>query len=81
VNRDDAAIATAIIGIAKSLNLKVSAEGVETEAQMSFLREHHCDEIQGYCFSKPLLPGEIVAKLRGDHSALVRAQASLSAFG
>ncbi len=76
-NPDDGAIASAIIGMAKSLNLKVSAEGVETEAQMSFLREHHCDEIQGYYFSKPLLPCEIVAKLRGDYPvALVRAQAS-----
>jgi EAL domain-containing protein (putative c-di-GMP-specific phosphodiesterase class I) len=73
---DDGAIANAIIGMAKSLNLKVIAEGVENEAQMSFLREHQCDEIQGYYFSKPLLPGEIVAKLRGDHFALVRAQAS-----
>jgi diguanylate cyclase (GGDEF)-like protein/PAS domain S-box-containing protein len=73
---DDGAIANAIIGMAKSLNLKVIAEGVENEAQMSFLREHHCDEIQGYYFSKPLLPDEIVAKLGGDHSALVRAQAS-----
>jgi predicted signal transduction protein with EAL and GGDEF domain len=42
----------------------VIAEGVETEAQMTFLRAHHCDEIQGYYFSKPL-PGEQVAeKLR-----------------
>jgi EAL domain-containing protein (putative c-di-GMP-specific phosphodiesterase class I) len=73
---DDGAIANAIIGMAKSLNLKVIAEGVENEAQMAFLREHHCDEIQGYYFSKPLLPDEIVAKLGGDHSALVRAQAS-----
>jgi EAL domain-containing protein (putative c-di-GMP-specific phosphodiesterase class I) len=77
VNPDDGAIAAAIIGMAKSLNLKVSAEGVETEAQMSFLRTHHCDEIQGYYFSKPLPPGEIAAKLRGECPvALVRAQAS-----
>jgi len=40
--------------MARSLNLKVIAEGVEDEAQMSFLQAHHCDEIQGYYFSKPL---------------------------
>ncbi len=61
---DDAAITTAIISMAKSLNLKVIAEGVENEAQMSFLRTHHCDEIQGYYFSKPLAVDDVAAKLR-----------------
>ena len=66
VNSDDAAIATAVISMAKSLSLKVIAEGVENEAQMSFLRALRCDEIQGYYFSKPLTVDEVVAKLRGD---------------
>jgi len=65
VNPDDAAITTAIISMAKSLNLKVIAEGVEDEAQMSFLRAHHCDEIQGYYFSKPLAVDKVADKLRG----------------
>jgi diguanylate cyclase (GGDEF)-like protein/PAS domain S-box-containing protein len=65
IGPDDAAITAAIISMAKTLNLKVIAEGVETEAQMSFLRDHHCDEIQGYYFSKPLSIGEVVEKLRG----------------
>jgi EAL domain-containing protein (putative c-di-GMP-specific phosphodiesterase class I) len=65
VNPDDAAITTAIISMAKSLNLKVIAEGVEDEAQMSFLRARQCDEIQGYYFSKPLAPEEAADKLRG----------------
>lgn len=61
---DDAAITIAIISMARNLNLKVIAEGVETEAQMSFLRAHQCDEIQGYHFSKPLLPDDAAEKLR-----------------
>ncbi len=65
VNPDDAAITTAIINMAKGLNLKVIAEGVENEAQMSFLRAHQCDEIQGYYFSKPLTVDAVVDKLRG----------------
>jgi diguanylate cyclase (GGDEF)-like protein/PAS domain S-box-containing protein len=64
VNPDDAAITIAIISMARSLNLKVIAEGVENDAQMSFLRAHHCDEIQGYYFSKPLSTDQVVDKLR-----------------
>ena len=63
LNQSDAAITTAIIGMAKSLGLKVLAEGVENKAQMSFLREHRCDEIQGYYFSKPITAGEVADKL------------------
>jgi diguanylate cyclase (GGDEF)-like protein/PAS domain S-box-containing protein len=75
VNADDAAITAAIIGMAKSLRLKVIAEGVETEAQMSFLRTHQCDEIQGYYFSKPLSAGEGTDKLRSSAvHALSRSQ-------
>jgi diguanylate cyclase (GGDEF)-like protein/PAS domain S-box-containing protein len=66
VNPDDAAITIAIISMAKSLNLKVIAEGVENEAQMTFLRAHRCDEIQGYYFSKPLTVDKVADKLRGD---------------
>jgi len=65
VNPDDAAITTAIISMAKSLHLKVIAEGVEDKAQVSFLRAHHCDEIQGYYFSKPLAVDKVADKLRG----------------
>lgn len=64
VSPDDAAITTAIISMAKSLNLKVIAEGVEDEAQMSFLRAHQCDGIQGYYFSMPLAVDKVAEKLR-----------------
>jgi len=51
---DDDKIVTAIIGLAHALNLKVIAEGVETDGQLAFLRERHCDEMQGYLYSRPL---------------------------
>jgi diguanylate cyclase (GGDEF)-like protein/PAS domain S-box-containing protein len=51
---DVAAIVRSIIGLAHSLNFKVVAEGVETEAQLAYLRRHQCDEMQGYLFSRPL---------------------------
>jgi EAL domain-containing protein (putative c-di-GMP-specific phosphodiesterase class I) len=51
---DDANIAVTIITLAHSLKLKVIAEGVETEAQLDFLRSRGCDEMQGYYFSHPL---------------------------
>ncbi|NIA00263.1 EAL domain-containing protein [Massilia sp. CCM 8734] len=54
VNPDDAAIALAIIGMAHSLHMQVIAEGVETAAQMAYLRRHRCDEVQGFHFSRPL---------------------------
>lgn len=50
----NAAITTAILQMARSLNLKVVAEGVETEAELAFFYGHQCDEIQGYWFSPPL---------------------------
>jgi diguanylate cyclase (GGDEF)-like protein/PAS domain S-box-containing protein len=72
---DDAAIAAAIISMAKSLRLRVIAEGVENEAQVSFLRAHHCDEIQGYYFSKPLTVDEVADILRVDLQNASQSQA------
>ncbi|WP_314437067.1 EAL domain-containing protein [Massilia timonae] len=53
-NPDDAAIALAIISMAHSLHMQVIAEGVETRAQMAYLRRHRCDQIQGFYFSRAL---------------------------
>ena len=63
-NSEDKAIAQAIIGMGKALGLTIVAEGVETAEQDEFLREHACDEIQGFLFSKPVPPGEIAQLLR-----------------
>ncbi|MBW8366565.1 MAG: EAL domain-containing protein [Arenimonas sp.] len=56
---DDATIALAIITMAHSLKLTVIAEGVETMEQLTYLRRHRCDQIQGYLFSRPLPPPEM----------------------
>ncbi|WP_417797834.1 EAL domain-containing protein [Terasakiella pusilla] len=53
-NPDDAALVNAIISMAKSLNLKTVAEGVEEEKQLEILKEKACEYVQGYYFSKPL---------------------------
>jgi diguanylate cyclase (GGDEF)-like protein len=53
-NQDDAAIARTIVRLGHSLNLKVIAEGVETKEHEAFLAEEHCDEVQGFRYSKPI---------------------------
>jgi len=61
---NDASITRAIITMAHSLKLKVVAEGVETEGQAALLAANHCDEIQGYFFSRPLPVSELEPLLR-----------------
>ena len=58
----DMAIVTAIIAMAHNMRLEVIAEGVETEAQLEFLHDNHCDHIQGFLFSRPL-PAEDFSRL------------------
>jgi EAL domain-containing protein (putative c-di-GMP-specific phosphodiesterase class I) len=61
---DDCAITRAIIAMAHSLRLRVTAEGVETGEQLRLLREWGCDEVQGYYFSKPLPEDEVLQLLQ-----------------
>ncbi|MBN8988046.1 MAG: GAF domain-containing protein [Rhizobiales bacterium] len=64
VDSEDQAIAQAIISMGKALGMTVIAEGVETVEQQTFLRDHACDEMQGFLFSKPLPPQQMADMLR-----------------
>jgi diguanylate cyclase (GGDEF)-like protein/PAS domain S-box-containing protein len=75
-NPDDAAIAVAVISLAHSLKRRVVAEGVETEAQLNYLRRHGCEEMQGYYFSRPLPADEFAALLREGRSLSLGAAAA-----
>lgn len=65
---DGAAIVDAILALAKTLQLRVIAEGIETEAQMNYLVEKNCDLLQGYYFSRPIYPEDVPTILRQDFS-------------
>jgi EAL domain-containing protein (putative c-di-GMP-specific phosphodiesterase class I) len=63
----DTTVPRTIISLAHSLGLAVTAEGVETEAQVRFLIAHRCDRAQGYYFAKPGEPEAVLSLLRSDH--------------
>ncbi|MFN0314782.1 MAG: EAL domain-containing protein [Burkholderiales bacterium] len=63
INRDNAAITRAIISLAKSLNLSVIAEGVETQGERKYLEELGCYDMQGYFFGRPCDPAEFAKRL------------------
>ncbi|WP_240778426.1 EAL domain-containing protein [Shewanella polaris] len=69
---DDAAITSAIITLAHSLELNVVAEGVETQEQLDFLREGGCDQVQGFLLSKPLNTVDCLALLTKEKAAINR---------
>jgi diguanylate cyclase (GGDEF)-like protein/PAS domain S-box-containing protein len=61
---DEIIIVKAVIGLGRSLKLRVVAEGVETQDQLAFLQAHKCDEAQGYFFSRPVLPEQFAKFLK-----------------
>ncbi|MCU0124564.1 EAL domain-containing protein [Pseudomonas vlassakiae] len=63
-NQDDMEITSAVVAMAHNLKLKVVAEGIETPAQLAFLRRHRCDVGQGYLFDRPIPGRELEEKLK-----------------
>jgi len=79
-NAEDAAIATAIVAMAHRLNLKVIAEGVETQGQFNYLRAQSCDEMQGDFFSSAIDKDAFEAQLRSSRRLTLPAPASADRY-
>jgi diguanylate cyclase (GGDEF)-like protein len=75
---EDTTIVTAVIAMARQLKLRVIAEGVETLDELEFLRAHHCDEAQGYYFSRPVPPEQFARLLRTGIPERLRSRAPLA---
>jgi EAL domain-containing protein (putative c-di-GMP-specific phosphodiesterase class I) len=69
-NVESAKIVKTVIGLANNLGLSLVAEGVETKSQLDFLMASKCNYVQGYYFSEPLYPEQILELLKRDHSYL-----------
>jgi EAL domain-containing protein (putative c-di-GMP-specific phosphodiesterase class I) len=65
----DTAICTAILSLARSIGLKVVAEGVESQMQLDWLREHGCDEAQGFLIARPMRGRDVLARYGGNGGA------------
>jgi len=72
---ESAAICATVIRLGHSLNIRVTAEGLETEDQFRFLVEHGCDEVQGFLFGRPMPPEEFATFVREHDPAKIRALA------
>lgn len=66
---EDGAICKAVISLAHSLGLEVVAEGVETDEQLEFLRDHGCDQIQGFLLGRPVPEADFVKLLSEQNSS------------
>jgi diguanylate cyclase (GGDEF)-like protein/PAS domain S-box-containing protein len=73
VSTDNDIIISAVIGLGNSLHLRVVAEGVENQTQLAFLKELHCDEGQGFLFSRPIAAEQFAALLSADMPTAVAA--------
>jgi diguanylate cyclase (GGDEF)-like protein/PAS domain S-box-containing protein len=71
VDPDDAAIVITIIALASNLDLEVISEGVETEEQVAFLRQHGCHQMQGYYFSRPVPPAAFIGVLEANEARAI----------
>ena len=67
-DKDSVAITRAILGLARSFGLAVTAEGIENAQQLAFLQQEGCDEIQGYYFAKPMPLAEFIAFCRSNQA-------------
>jgi EAL domain-containing protein (putative c-di-GMP-specific phosphodiesterase class I) len=72
-NPEETTIVSAMISMGQSLKLRIVAEGVETHEELAFLRAHHCDEAQGYHFSRPVRPEQFAKLLEGSVEVLMQA--------
>jgi EAL domain-containing protein (putative c-di-GMP-specific phosphodiesterase class I) len=78
VDRGDVAITQAIIALARNFDLTVHAEGIETQQQLDMLTQRGCDRAQGYFFSRPVPPQDLIA-LVGRIEAMTAATAAIAA--
>ena len=68
----DASIASAVINLARNMQLSSVAEGVENQGQMDFLRSQDCERIQGFLFSRPIPPDQMTALLMNWQATAVK---------
>ena len=79
-SHDDSTIVKAMISLAHSLEMQVIAEGAETADQVEFLREHKCDQVQGYFFSRPVSSDDLMVLLHREATTGLIAADNIASF-